>query len=684
MLKYLSNVKIILIIKEAFTSLLPIVLVINCLVLFSEFGYLLDPDKSIFSILSISGKQLNDLYFCFIPLFLNLSLSTLLAKENELDKIGTSLISMVCFFRISNFLEIISSTQKNYHVASIPISLLCTWLSVKLIYYFSKIPLFQIVNHYSPDVSPQLKKSFNLLIPGLLTLFCLEILGYVGHVITQQNFIFPFSSFSGIQELVLYKIIALFSWFIGIHGEYNADGIFRIINNVSPGEAASIHLKTFHDVFMNIGGSGSTFVLPFLILISKKTKQFKPIAQLSLLFSFINVNEILLFGLPIILNPAFLIPFVSAPFANMIIVMIAVKMNIFSINPGYLHWMSPPIYSAYVATNGSIWAVFTQLLCIAMDAFIYYPFLLISCKQYQAPLRLLRFFGNNGQNFTNVFGDDAYEFVSESIDDQEERTFYRQRRERIKRLKSAQRVLESFRGGQFVPYFQPKLDAKTLDLKGLEVLLRFQDKKGTIKSPTFLPILYQNGLSKIVDKKVVMLVFEQVMKWRSQGLLIPCISINFDKDFLLDSHAIGCFLNFSADHNLSFCIEITEHTYTTELDSLRSIICQLKQAGHYISIDDFGAGYSSLTSLLELDADEIKLDRKLVTISENDVVRGNTLLSSSIQLCHDLGFSVVAEGIETLEQLDRVRKYGVDLAQGYYLGKPMSAQEVSKLLDEPD
>ena len=682
MLKYLSNVKNILILREAFTSLLPIVLVINCLVLFSELGHLLDATSNIFRIISINGNQLNDLYFCFIPLFLNLSLSTLLAKENELDQIGAILISMVCFFRVSNFLEVISSTQQVYHVASIPISIFCTWLSVKLLYHFSQIPSLRIVNHYSLDFSPRLKKSFNLLIPGLLTLFCLEILGYLGDIITQWRFILPFSSINDIQELVLYKTIALFSWFIGIHGEYNADGILRIINNIPNGEIAGIQLKTFHDVFMNIGGSGSTFVLPFIILILRKAKQFKPIAQLSLIFSFINVNEILLFGLPIILNPVFLIPFVSAPFANMIIIMIAVKLNFFSISTEFVHWMLPPLYNAYVATNGSPWAVLIQFLCIVVDAFIYYPFLLIACEQYQAPLHLLNFFGNNAQNFANIFGDDAYKFVSESIDVQEERLFYRQQILRLKQVKSAQRVLKRFRGGQFIPYFQPKVDAQTLELKGLEVLLRFQDKNGTINPPTFLPILYQNGLSKVVDKKVVMMVFEQVMKWRSQDLSIPPISINFDKDFLLDPQSVNYFLNFAGEHNISFCIEITEHTYTVEMDSLSSVIYQLKQAGHFISIDDFGAGYSSLTSLLELNADEIKLDRKLVAFSGEDAVRGNTLLASSIQLCHDLGFSVVAEGVETQEQLNRIQKYGADLAQGYYLGKPMSAKEISKLFDE--
>ncbi|MEL6939625.1 MAG: EAL domain-containing protein, partial [Cyanobacteria bacterium J06598_1] len=174
-------------------------------------------------------------------------------------------------------------------------------------------------------------------------------------------------------------------------------------------------------------------------------------------------------------------------------------------------------------------------------------------------------------------------------------------------------------------------------------------------------------------------VFAQVLKWRKHHLAVPPVAINFDKDFLLDTQAIKRFIARAHQHDIRFYIEITEHTYTVEVEALASVISTLRAAGHRISIDDFGTGYSSLTLLLALKADEIKLDRQLVISPEKEEKKGTVLLATSIQLCHDLGFSVVAEGVETEAQMQQVRRCGADIIQGYHLGQPMSAEQVSEL-----
>ncbi|MEM9806382.1 MAG: EAL domain-containing protein [Cyanobacteria bacterium P01_D01_bin.56] len=240
-------------------------------------------------------------------------------------------------------------------------------------------------------------------------------------------------------------------------------------------------------------------------------------------------------------------------------------------------------------------------------------------------------------------------------------------------------MLAQFKGGKLLIYFQPKFKAQTLELVGMEALLRLKDERGNVLLPTFLSTLYQQGLSKAIDSKVIDLVFEQVIAWRKSGISIPTISINFDKDFLLDKLAVNQFINRSKTHNLHFYIEITEHTYTVQLEALASVIIKLRDAGHKISIDDFGAGYSCLTSLLTLNADEIKLDRQLVVPPQGELGRGQILLKSSIDLCHELGFCVVAEGVETKAQLEFLQTCGVDIIQGYHLGKPMHPDEIVSL-----
>ncbi|MEM9946121.1 MAG: EAL domain-containing protein [Cyanobacteria bacterium P01_D01_bin.36] len=670
MLKRSIHSKPLLIIREAFTSLLPIVLVMNILVLLSGLTSLLD-GWGLTGIAAFNGNEVNRLYHFLIPLFLNLSLSTLLAKEKELEQVGTLLISMVCYFRVTGFLSISENSDIISHNSSLLTSLPCTWFALSLLHYLSGISKLRLVDRQK-DISPRLQKTLNLIVPGLLCVLCFEVIGQLIHwfisstILSQLTQTLPdLQQLNAIPELILYKAISQTTWFIGLHGEHSAEGLFHLLKVFPAGETSPFQLKAFHDVFMNIGGSGSTFAIPILILLTNRTNQFKSIARLSLPFSFFNVNEILLFGLPILLNPIFLIPFLLVPFVNMVIALTAINLGIFTITTESLHWMSAPVYSAYMLTGGSIGAVITQLICIFVDGCIYLPFLVLANNQYQAPLYLLK-----------LFGEDAYSFVNEEINHRQERLFISQQRSMMASMSATQQVLQQLQNGKFILYFQPKVDATSLKLVGLEALLRFQNRKGDILPPTFLPILYKQGLSQVIDTKVVDLAFEQILKWRDMDLAVPPIAINFDKDFLLDGKAVKAFIARAKHHNIYFYIEITEHTYTVEVEALAAVVSQLQEAGHRISIDDFGAGYSSLTTLLTLKANEIKLDRQLALAPELEAGRGSILLATSVQLCHDLGFSVVAEGVETEAQLQMVRRCGADIIQGYHLGKPAPADEI--------
>ncbi|KAI9131747.1 EAL domain-containing protein [Acaryochloris sp. CCMEE 5410] len=669
-LNRLIHFKTLLLLREAFTSLLPVVLVMNIVVLLSGLSDVL-ASQGVVAEGFINGNEVSRLYFFLVPFFLNISLSTLMAKEKELDQVSTVLISAVCFLRVSGFLFIDSTGQILSFQGSVITSVPATLVAVTLLHYFSRFSSLQFFRGRS-EVSPVLQRTLNLLIPGLLTMLCCELVGHGFRLFFKAGvFSILFAALpklQDIQEVILFKLISQLSWFFGIHGEYSADGLFRILNEIPSSQAGSIHFKVLHDVFMNIGGSGSTFVVPLAILSLPGSAPFKSIAQLSLPFALFNVNEILLFGLPIILNPLFLAPFLLAPLVNLAIALTAIHLGVFTISAPAINWMSPPLYSAYAVSGGSGGAVLTQLLCIAIDMSIYYPFLLLAKQQSKTPLDLRK-----------RLHSDAYQFVNTEINRQEERRFITQKIDQVRGMEETQRLLQQLKGGQFLLYFQPKVDAKSKALVGLETLLRFQDAGGKITPPTFLPILYQQGLSKAVDQKVLSLVFDQIKQWRGDGQKLPQISINLDKDFLLDPPSVKAFIAQAKQEEIYFELEITEHTYTSEVQSLASVVRDLRAAGHQVSIDDFGAGYSSLTTLVSLEADSVKLDRKLVAAPEGESQRGQVLLQSSVKLCHDLGFAVVAEGVESLSQLQLVQHCGVDFVQGYYTGKPMPSDQVSRL-----
>lgn len=672
MLNLFARQKTLLILRESFISLLPVVLVMNTIVLLSGVAAWMQ-HWGVGNLPVIDGSGISRLYYFLIPLFINLSLSNLLAKEKGLDPIGTTLIAMVCFFRGSGFLSVTPLAEVASHHGSILSSVPLTWISIQLLYRLSNLSYFQL-GSYQQSINPRLSKALDLIVPGLLTVLCIEVVSRVMTFSVGANAsaiaqtLPDIGTIAPLPELILYKVISLSAWAIGLHGDHSASGVFRTLYDTPIGDSMAIQLKTFHAVFMNVGGAGSTFALPFIILFSKRLAQFKPIAKLSLVFSIFNVNEILLFGLPILFNPVFFIPFFSTAFVNMAIALSAIHLGLFTIDPAPIQWMLPSFYKAYTASGGSMWAMATQLVCIVVDGCIYFPFLLIAARQYEAPLSLLKFFEH-----------DAHDFVEGQMTHHQERVFIARQKVIAQNMTAAHKLLNQLRGGQFLLYFQPKVDAQKLEPVGFEALLRFQNSKGEVLPPTFLKVLYQQGLSKVVDQKVVGLLFAQIRAWRSHHLPIPPIAINFDKDFLLDADAVQSFLRLAKQHRVQFCIEITEHTYVAQIKDLASVARRLQAAGHRVSIDDFGAGYSSLTCLVSLQANEIKLDREMIAPPPHEAERGKVLLAASVQLCHDLGFLVVAEGIETEAQLQLVRRCGVDIIQGYYLGKPMDASKASQL-----
>ena len=650
--------KSLLILREAFLTLIPVVIIMNSLVMLGALTELLA--RWGIPIPDIGSDALARLYFLLAPLFVSLSLSTLLAKEKGLDPAGTVLIALVCFLRGTNFLGISQTAEITSYQGSVLASVPVTWIAVRLLHYFSTQSRLQIVSDRSPhrsELSPRLVSTLNLIGPGLITVFCIELsrelIGMLGAIAPLPQELLQSQHINPLPELILYKAIALCAWVVGFHGDYSATGVFRFLYNTPIGDATAIQLKTFHAIFMNMGGAGCTLPVPFIILCSKRLAKFRAIAKLSLPFAIVNINETLLFGIPILLNPIFLVPFFSTAFVNMAIALTAIHFNLFSIDPAPVDWVLPAFYQAYVASDGSIWAILTQLICLVVDGCIYYPFLIIAAQRYEASKALSQLFKENNDSF-----------IAEALSQRQEAAFLIHQSATLKETAACQNLLSQLSKGHFLLYYQPKLNARTLDIVGLEALLRFQDHQGNIIPPTFLPTLYRQGLSKTIDQKVVNLIFDQLRYWQASKTVIPAIALNFDKDFLLDAPSVKAFIQRARSHNICFCIEITEHTYAKESQALAAVAHQLRAAGHRISIDDFGTGYSSLTSLVSLEADEIKLDRALAVPPTHAAERGTTLLSYSIQLCHELGFSVVAEGIETKAQLHLAQRCAVDSRSG--------------------
>ena len=236
---------------------------------------------------------------------------------------------------------------------------------------------------------------------------------------------------------------------------------------------------------------------------------------------------------------------------------------------------------------------------------------------------------------------------------------------------------------EFYLAYQPQFDACSQELCGVEALLRWTTPDGTIIPPsTFIPIAEEIGIIGELGRWVMRTACRQLVNWRKQGLLNLRLAVNVSVqqfygtvDFAEQLRAILLDKGLAANR---LEIEITESLFMRNIDDMRAKLQRVHDLGVKISLDDFGTGFSSLSYLRSLPFDSIKLDRSFV-LDIDDGKDGQALALTIINMAKNLDKTCVAEGVENHHQLSFLRNAGCDLIQGYLLGKPMSAEDISAL-----
>jgi diguanylate cyclase len=229
--------------------------------------------------------------------------------------------------------------------------------------------------------------------------------------------------------------------------------------------------------------------------------------------------------------------------------------------------------------------------------------------------------------------------------------------------------------GELMLVYQPKVDARSLQITAAEALLRWQHPKRGLVSPTvFIPIAERCGLIGAIGNWVVDEATRQAAAWRDSGLRMR-VAINVSGYQMRQHDFVDRLQQALRARSLApsrFTCEITETVAMEDTLVTLQAFERLGRAGVHVSIDDFGTGYSSLASLRRLPAAELKIDRAFVTDldSSPDAV---PIAKAIVQMAHSLGLRVVAEGVETETQRDQLIALGCDELQGYLFAKPMSA-----------
>jgi len=239
--------------------------------------------------------------------------------------------------------------------------------------------------------------------------------------------------------------------------------------------------------------------------------------------------------------------------------------------------------------------------------------------------------------------------------------------------------------GQFILHYQPLVDLVTDSIIGLEALIRWPDQAGGFCPPMeFIPFSESTGQIAAISDWVVREVHAQRQIWQNQGVRLVDISINLSGNLLSDGQVIPLFERLARQNGRTWQgieIEITETAAVSNFEQTITVLGRLKELGFSIALDDFGTGYSSLAYLRKLPIDRIKIDRSFLRdITGDDNQR--TIYQSIVTLAHQVGLEVVAEGVETAEQLLMLKTIGCDLAQGYYLSRPLPAADIRLLLEK--
>ncbi len=255
----------------------------------------------------------------------------------------------------------------------------------------------------------------------------------------------------------------------------------------------------------------------------------------------------------------------------------------------------------------------------------------------------------------------------------------------VERLSIETGLLRALEGHEFYLYYQPKMAINGNDMVGMEALVRWQRPGyGIVPPDRFIPVAEENGLIVRLGTYVLREACRQNKAWQDTGLPKLKVAVNLSARQLRDNSFVATVLEILAETGLDPCyleLELTESALMGDASDTVCKLLRLKELGISISVDDFGTGYSSLSYLKHLPIDTIKVDRSFVRDVVNDPDDA-AIVDAIVAMAHSLKLNVIAEGVETREQLEFLRQRRCHQVQGYYFAKPLDPQQFEAFVTE--
>ncbi|MDO5142622.1 MAG: EAL domain-containing protein [Eubacteriales bacterium] len=451
-------------------------------------------------------------------------------------------------------------------------------------------------------------------------------------------------------------------WFFGIHGSNVIDPVVQ--SHYTAVDGVTIYSKSFQDVFTIMGGCGASLALVLAILLFSRKRGMKNVAGLALPGVLFNISEVIVFGLPVIFNPIFFVPFVLSPILNMLVAYGATYAGLVPIVVNQVEWTTPVFLGGWQAT-GSLAGGFFQLALVVMDMCLYLPF-----------IRMFERY--NDQTMRRRLGT-----LVDLLREEEETVVTTSLLRREGNMGSVARTLANdlraaIERRELYLLYQPQVDRDGRCL-GAEALLRWEHPVvGYVYPPLIIRLARESDMLEALDR----LIFDQAAAALAQverTIDRTCeISVNITNT-ALRSASFETILDEAVErhgiHRERLWLEITEQDALFSSDEVAERVERLRAKGHRFLIDDFGMGHTSLHYLQGNDFTIVKLDGGITRdVVEN--ARHQDILRSIVYLGQLLHFTTVAEFVETEAQTELLRSLGVDAFQGYYYSHPIPLSEL--------
>ncbi len=450
-------------------------------------------------------------------------------------------------------------------------------------------------------------------------------------------------------------------WFLGFHGHNMLD---TVIKQHFTDVTAGIFSKTMQDVFVLLGGAGAMLCLVTAVLLFARKKDVRHLAFMAAPTVIFNISEIALFGIPVIFNPIFLVPFILVPIANFLITYGAIYSGIVPHIVNEVDWTTPILLSGYQAT-GSWRGAVLQVVCLTAGVLIYRPF--VQIYEEQSRLRIAR---------------DVKRLVEE-MQREEENNSIGILTKREDNLGYVARVLaselaEAVRNKELFMMYQPQVNCDG-ECIGVEALIRWNHPELGFIYP---PLIIQLAKEAHILHKLEQFIFDEAAGAVTQMKLETSsefkVSVNITNESLEWDGIEQCIADVVEKYHIPnewFCLEITEQDALSTSIDIADKIKNLKAKGHKFLIDDFGMGHTSLMYLQTSYFNVVKLDGSLTRdILDNE--RNSDIIGSIVYLGQSLDFKIIAEYVETREQRDELERLGCNAFQGYLYSKPLKLEDL--------